>query len=67
MILLIHRFSSLLVRLVALGKCGTYAAVHAEFAGVNIGEQTLARSHYAFDAWMAWEFLKQGLLNFASG
>jgi len=55
------------VRLVALGECGTHAAVDAEFAGVNTGEQTLAeklisrftdemlvladRNFYSCDAW----------------
>jgi hypothetical protein len=55
------------VRLVALGECGTHAAVDAELAGVNTGEQTLAaklisrftaemlvladRLFYSYEAW----------------
>lgn len=55
------------VRLVALGECATHAAVDAELAGVNTGEQTLAaalisrftpemlvvgdRNFYSDDAW----------------
>ncbi|MGH3832041.1 MAG: IS4 family transposase [Pseudonocardiaceae bacterium] len=55
------------VRLIALGECGTHAAVDAELGGVTTGEQTLAaalitrftagmlvladRSFYSYQAW----------------